>query len=836
MKNKLLIILICTILSHSVSAVITEWKSFDFTSNLILSMHEDQQGNLWFGTGAGVVKLSTNGTWTTYNKSNSELYDDPTFHMMEDRDGNMWFGTYSGISRLSPDGAWTIYSIYDKLGGLGLNERRNAIIDPLCQDKEGNIFLRSSMGIWREDWSHYLETGDSVVYDPYGGIAVIDSDESWSYHSVVSSFMDLPVNTISGIYADNDSNLWVSYPDGVKKFGPHDPVTTYTSANSGLAIDPIYGMYCIMEDDSGNIWFGTSRGASVLLSNGTWDNYTMNNSGLPQNSVKQIMKDRFGNLWFNSGGRATVLYTDGTWIKYTDVGAYNTQTHTYVDPQETGDYEYPECLIEDVTHFLEDQNGNVWISTHGGGVAEAIRKSLYIENKCLGIGEKTGSQITVNIQAEVSWNAAYDTGKLLLNPSDGNKGTTLMTIAKKTDDADTLKIFINASDGASDTITIMPLSFYVSREKITLDADSWSADSFYVQGNGQWQLNYSSVNSWLGMISEEGITPTSQPLSFVGDQTLFPFAITENKSQASRTDTLLITADKINKSIIVLQKPFLLCSVDSILLEAKKESKDEFSIEIGKKNGIVWTATVDSSWLSIDKTTGRDSSGIVCFITVTALSVNEKSKTRSGHITITASDLTKIITVYQEGVSEIGKNLYLNNLTLNDGSNTCYNAYDSITVAGNETSVFFQSGSSAEIIAGKTIIFLPGFHAMAGSNVHGRITTDSSFCVAAAGSVLAIPVEKSQEADILSKALDGSIVTPSMKVFPNPNNGSFTLEIINFPHQNSVAVFDLMGKLVYKTKNLGQNTPVELTTLSKGIYFIKATGQNEQLLQKILIQ
>jgi len=841
MKNKLLIILVSILLPCSVSAVITEWKSFDFTSNLILSMNQDKNGTLWFGTGAGVVKLSSDGTWTTYNKANSELYDDPTFHIMEDSDGNMWFGTYSGVSRLSSDGlVWTIYSVTDQLGGLGLDERRNAIIDPICQDKKGNIYLKSSMGIWREDWSHYQETGDSVVYDPYGGIAVIDSNETWSYHSVVSSFMDLPVNTISGIYSDNDSNLWVSYPDGVKKFDNNGTTLTYTSENSGLAIDPIYGMYCIMEDDSSNIWFGTSLGVSKLLPNGTWRNYSMSNSGLPQNSVKQIMEDRYGNLWFNSGGSAAVLYIDGTWIKYTDAGAYNTITHKYVDPQETSDYEYPECLMEDVTHFLEDNNGNVWIGTHGGGVAEAVRKSLFIENKSIGIGQKTGSQVTVNIQADVSWSTTYNTSKLSLDPSDGTPGSILMAITKTTDDADTLKIFFTGSDGARDTITILPLSFYVSREKITLDADSWSADSIVVLGNAQWQLNYSSVNSWLGMISEEGITATNQPLSFVGDQTLFPFAAAENKSLDSRTDTLLITSDTINKKIIVTQKQLLSCPVDSILLDAEKDSKDEFSIEIGKTNGIVWTATIDTNCFAIDKISGRDSSGTVSFITVTALSENESSETRSGHVTISASDLTKIITVYQEGVSAIENNLNLTGITLGSGSNTCYNAYDSIVVAGSGTSVLFQSGSSSEIIAGKTILFLPGFRAGAGSSMFAHITTDSTFCDggSASSTIVATPVEKSQVLNEPVEPSEKTMAEKRIKVYPNPSNGQFKVAVSGAgAGQSEIQVFNLLGVKVFSGKiNNQEVNEISMKTNTSGFYLVEITSGTTKVFRKIIVR
>lgn len=174
--------------------------------------------------------------------------------------------------------------------------------------------------------------------------------------------------------------------------------------------------------------------------------------------------------------------------------------------------------------------------------------------------------------------------------------------------------------------------------------------------------------------------------------------------------------------------------------------------------------------------------------------------------------------------------------TLVDGTEACFDAEEEITVAGSSTMIVEYNGS-ASFIAGVSIRFLPGFTALTGSYVHGWITTDGAFCDRLAPSVLE---NKTIEEKSLLQPENNTggtpLEKPCLRVFPNPNKGSFTIELSNFTHQNSVAVLDMMGKMIYKTENLEQNSSVELTTLTRGIYFVKATGLHGQWIQKIVVQ
>ena len=58
-------------------------------------------------------------------------------------------------------------------------------------------------------------------------------------------------------------------------------------------------------------------------------------------------------------------------------------------------------------------------------------------------------------------------------------------------------------------------------------------------------------------------------------------------------------------------------------------------------------------------------------------------------------------------------------------------------------------------------------------------------------------------------------------IFPNPNDGSFSIAIPNVNKQMSVEVYDMMGLLVTQWSNLTTLNAIDLTQHAKGVYMIK---------------
>ena len=67
----------------------------------------------------------------------------------------------------------------------------------------------------------------------------------------------------------------------------------------------------------------------------------------------------------------------------------------------------------------------------------------------------------------------------------------------------------------------------------------------------------------------------------------------------------------------------------------------------------------------------------------------------------------------------------------------------------------------------------------------------------------------------------------SIKIFPNPNKGYFTINNLSQNLIKSLNVYDAYGNIVKKTKISARliNTPIELHNLSAGIYFLKLVSE-----------
>lgn len=76
----------------------------------------------------------------------------------------------------------------------------------------------------------------------------------------------------------------------------------------------------------------------------------------------------------------------------------------------------------------------------------------------------------------------------------------------------------------------------------------------------------------------------------------------------------------------------------------------------------------------------------------------------------------------------------------------------------------------------------------------------------------------------------------SFSIFPNPNNGEFTVEInsVDFV-ETSLEIFDMLGKLIYN-QNLNSNqTTINTKYIEKGVYLVKLTRGNQTTTSKIVI-
>jgi hypothetical protein len=193
------------------------------------------------------------------------------------------------------------------------------------------------------------------------------------------------------------------------------------------------------------------------------------------------------------------------------------------------------------------------------------------------------------------------------------------------------------------------------------------------------------------------------------------------------------------------------------------------------------------------------------------------------------TDYTAIINVDMPVIDEVNDTLFTNN---NHG---CINAIQSILVAEDGNEVLFQNGSNTNFIAGQSIRLLPGTVIEPGAYLHAYITTDGSFCDDLPEAIVAANNTTEKSIELADVPTDELTQEATLKVFPNPSDGRFTVQTTGFEGQSDVVIYNSTGAVVFETQLCSEKT-LELYNLRKGIYIVKAVNSNNVLSQRMIIR
>jgi ligand-binding sensor domain-containing protein len=233
----------------------------------VFSVVEDHTETLWFGTiGGGVYRYD--GTTFKYFTSADGLVSDVVLCISEDSSGNIWFGTDKGASRY--DGS--SFTNFTKQEGLSLGQ-----VYAIEQDKVGTLWLGTDEGVVLYDgqsFSKFTNKDDSspfyrvhaIVEDKRGNIWMGNTDGLCRYDPVASRKLgekiltNITTSSVHNMFEDKNGNIWLSESNPnmtgmtLSKYDEKDKVKITTDIQ-------IFGA---IEDNIGNIWFGTVNGVSRL--------------------------------------------------------------------------------------------------------------------------------------------------------------------------------------------------------------------------------------------------------------------------------------------------------------------------------------------------------------------------------------------------------------------------------------------------------------------------------------------------------------------------------------------------------------------------------------------
>ena len=363
-------------------------KHGQLSSELIYSLDEDEEGNIWVATDNGLNKISvkTNEVIKYYHDGTSNsIAENRIYKVYCDKDGYVWVGTFTkGASRINTK-TGEIKNFYKESWGLDVEPGEH--IRNFFRDSNDILWICSSNGLVKYDEdNNSFEIYKKKVYDDkslindtvfvvmedrsgmlwagtYAGISIFDSSNK-ILHYKNDPFDDTSIsdNMIKGIYEDDEGYLWVgTHTNGVDILDKdRNRVSTLSMENSEISsnrINQIAGYKNL-------VFMATNNGLNILDKNSGEIKVYKTEDGLISQNIRHLMVDDKNYLWIGS--------TDGFDI-------FNIETEEIVNIN----YILEKVNTDDLYSgsIFQDSEGIYWLGTFiNGGLIKINPKTKEVVN------------------------------------------------------------------------------------------------------------------------------------------------------------------------------------------------------------------------------------------------------------------------------------------------------------------------------------------------------------------------------------------------------------------------------------------------------------------------
>ncbi|MFC1712926.1 two-component regulator propeller domain-containing protein [Candidatus Poribacteria bacterium] len=297
--------------------------------NRVLDIVQDREGLLWFANiSSGLTRLDTktlqllteepvsetliqdrqDGLWfdrgyeLCYLKEGQLHRRDPVFtaSLLEDSNGGIWVGTFGeGLYYFdSPDSVWICpgknFTTEDGLSGKNF-------VTSLMETRDGTIWAGTEGTLWAETENRFGCLCRAVYSDPIAK-SVQGQRDVIAFEAITT-----PYGYISLLFEDSRGRLYIGGSvwagggmggGGLSHYDMDKPGHLYDhTTEGGLVVDSVISL---VEDDSGNLWIGTSQG--LYCYDGKQFALYGKEQGLSCLDHRCSTKDANGQLWFGTLG------------------------------------------------------------------------------------------------------------------------------------------------------------------------------------------------------------------------------------------------------------------------------------------------------------------------------------------------------------------------------------------------------------------------------------------------------------------------------------------------------------------------------------------------------
>lgn len=337
-----------------------EFTQFNEGANRSLNvsaLYEDSSGRLWVCTQNDGLLVVSNRMLISF-ESRRQLPGDNITSITQDQQGNLWIGTSAGLARIQNDSV----TRFNTADGLPDN-----FVSAIHCARSGALWVTTRKGMCELRGDHFarmeFQTQGLGPNPEFLGVYEDDKGNVWAFGDTflinlkdgkrLNNFRggDAASYRIWSLCEGRQGHLWISTSgQGIFSFadGHFTPVVF---RDKMLSSD----VRTVLEDDAGDIWLGTFGSGLIRMRQKSWQ-FLGENAGLPNEAASCVVSDAEGHVYagFLRGGVFV-----GNRGHFDAVGK-----------------QFGLATENLVTSICVASNSDLWISTYGDGVYELNGNAL----------------------------------------------------------------------------------------------------------------------------------------------------------------------------------------------------------------------------------------------------------------------------------------------------------------------------------------------------------------------------------------------------------------------------------------------------------------------------